>query len=462
MNKSNSSLAFFLGLAGCAAVAPGLLGQTSDALIDKLVEKGILSVREANELREETDKGFAKAYQLKSGMPDWVTALKFNGDFRGRYELNYADDPAYVDRHRYRYRLRFGATATLIEDFEVGLRLASANLVTQGGTARGGSAVSANTDLGLGNSRKFIFVDAAYGKWTPIHNADWTLSGVIGKFDNPFALSSMVFDPDIQLEGAALQAACKLNDLHTLKFNGGFFVLDEFNQAPGNPGTSASHDPYMLGAQLLWESKWTPKIDTTLGISKFTIARPDGLNNTTMPNASVGNTRLTPVAGTTYAFDYEPFIVNASVTYKLESFPGYSGEFPIKVAGEYMHNPDAPSKNIGWWGGVTFGKAGKKGLWEVFYRYQWLGGDAWYEEFPDDDNGAFYQATHPLLVGSGNAAGFFGGTNIKGHLVKASYSVNDFVTASLSFYMNELIVGSGTNFRKGDAGHLMVDLMWKF
>ena len=48
-------------------------------LLDKLVDKGILSVKEANELREEADKDFAKAYSVKSGMPDWVTALKLNG-----------------------------------------------------------------------------------------------------------------------------------------------------------------------------------------------------------------------------------------------------------------------------------------------------------------------------------------------------------------------------------------------
>lgn len=32
--------------------------QSADALIDKLVEKGVLTVKEANELREEADKGF--------------------------------------------------------------------------------------------------------------------------------------------------------------------------------------------------------------------------------------------------------------------------------------------------------------------------------------------------------------------------------------------------------------------
>lgn len=432
-------------------------GQSTDSLINSLVKKGILTEQEAKDLKAEGDKDFTKAYSKKSGLPDWVTSLKFNGDFRGRYEGHYVDNQAYIDRHRYRYRLRFGATATLLDNFEVGLRLASANLITQGGTARGGNPVSANTDLGLGESRKFIFVDAAYGKWTPIRNKEWTLSGTIGKMDNPFALSSMVFDYDLQLEGAALQTAHNFNDQHSLKLNSGVFVLDEFNQAGGNTGVSPSHDPYFVGAQLLWEAKWTPKIETALGVSAFNIGKLDALNDTTEPNINAGNTRF---AGQ-FANHFNPIVGNAAFTYKLDSFPAYQGAFPIKLAGEFIHNPAAPSSNSGWWGGVTFGKANRKRNWELFYRYQRLESDAWYEEFPDDDNGAFYAAAHPLLAGSANGANYYGGTNVKGHLVKASYSLTDFATLSLTYYLNNLITDVPGGSVNG-AGHIMVDLMFKF
>src|SRR5262249_19754705 len=59
-------------------------GQSADALLDKLVEKGILTTKEANDLKREADQNFTKAYQAKSGMSDWVTSLKLSGDFRGR------------------------------------------------------------------------------------------------------------------------------------------------------------------------------------------------------------------------------------------------------------------------------------------------------------------------------------------------------------------------------------------
>src|SRR3989442_10720845 len=107
MKKTKRSRTAALMLAA-NVFALGACAQSADALIDKLVDKGILTVKEANDLREETDKGFTAAYSVKSGMPEWVSALKFNGDFRGRYESFTFDDPNTPDRNRFRYRARFG------------------------------------------------------------------------------------------------------------------------------------------------------------------------------------------------------------------------------------------------------------------------------------------------------------------------------------------------------------------
>src|SRR6266567_2063175 len=87
MTKRNYStkVAAVAGAVALLAAAGHVSAQSADALIDKLVDKGVLTVKEANELREESDKGFTTAFQTKTGMPDWVTALKFNGDVRGRY-----------------------------------------------------------------------------------------------------------------------------------------------------------------------------------------------------------------------------------------------------------------------------------------------------------------------------------------------------------------------------------------
>ena len=127
-----------------------------------------------------------------------------------------------------------------------------------------------------------------------------------------------------------------------------------------------------------------------------------------------------------------------------------------------MYNPGAPNNNEGYWAGIMFGKSGKKGAWDISYRYQYLEADAWYDELVDDDNVAFYAnggTTQPKT-------GWVGGTNIKGHLVKFDYSLTDSLTFSFSAFINQLInpnqnIGA-TGEPNSNALHVMADLMWKF
>ena len=84
--------------------------------------------------------------------------------------------------------------------------------------------------------------------------------------------------------------------------------------------------------------------------------------------------------------------------------------------------------------GITFGKSGKKHAWDISYRYEYLEADATYDQLVDDDNGAYYQNAP-----TGGAVGYFGGTNLKGSLVKANYSITDSLTLSFTCYLNELI-----------------------
>src|SRR5437879_2596452 len=327
------------GALAAVALCAGAAAQSSDALLDKLVQKGILSAQEAKDLREDAKKDFDKSYRRQTNMPDWVTSLRFTGDFRGRFEENNAENDLYIARDRYRYRVRFAAIATLIDRFEIGLRLASGNPQTNpGGTLVGGSPITANQDLNSLESRKFLWIDAAYAKWTAIKNSDWTVTGIIGKMDNPFQLSNMIWDYDINPEGAAFQIAYNLTEQHTLKANGAFIVLDELNQGyntpntlpAGAPGAAPSHDPYVYGAQFLWESKWTPKFETSLGVAAFDIAHKESLSARVQPFYNSGNSRD---ANGFLKYNMNPIIGTASATYKLDSFPGYAGQFPIKVMG---------------------------------------------------------------------------------------------------------------------------------
>ena len=460
MNNTYFLKTVFVTFLACACVVSNLRAQSADALIDKLVEKGILTVREANELREESEKSFNQAYSVKSGMPDWVTALKFNGDFRGRFEQNNSDNDLYHTRNRFRYRIRFGVNASLIDNFDVGFRIASGNPQTiSGGTLVGGSPITANTDMNSLESRKFLWVDAAFARWTPINNPNWLASAVIGKFDNPFLLSNMIYDYDIVPEGGSFQINHNFSDTQVLKGIGAFFVLDEINQGVGSvPSIDPEHDPFLYGGQLMLESKWATNFETALGVAVMDIAYKDSLSSLAQPFYNSGNTRRTNNGALKY--DYNPIIGTAAATFWLEKMPFYDGRFPLKLSGEYMINPAAPANNQAFRAGINIGRAGRRKTWEIYYRYQRLEADSWFDAMVDDDNGAFYAPGNPQLAGTGKASGWFGGTNVKGHLVQFTYSFTDYMNFTFTWYLNDLIIGApGQSDR---AGHFMTDLMWRF
>ncbi len=389
------------------AAAPTANAQSADSLIDKLVDKGILTVEEAQALRDEADKDFTRTLSSKNGMPEWVQALKFNGDFRGRFESIYGDQTGLSDRNRVRYRLRFSVVASLTDSFEVGMRLAS---------GEGNDPISTNQSLTDNGSKKLVNIDQAYARWKALNTEEITGAFTFGKMENPFVYSDMVFDGDYTPEGLAGQLAYRLDDQHTLSFNGGGFSLEEVG---GN-----HFDSWMLGAQARWDALWSPHLQTTAGVGVLAIVDPRSLTDAGVPNINSGNTRT----GGVLDHNMNPVVADAAATYTLESFPMYNAPFPIRLAGEFMQNPAAPSdQNTGWAVGVTFGKAGKKGLWEVGYRYKHLEADAWYEEVVDSDFGAF------------NGGAYRSGTNLKGHIVRASYSPYDFLTLGATWFLTRPI-----------------------
>lgn len=447
----------------------GATAQSSDAIIDKLVDKGILTVEEANELRAETDKNFGAAYQVKSGLPDWVTSLRIGGDFRGRYEMFSSDEPTFVDRHRFRYRVRPGIVATIRDNFEIGFRLTSSE--AQG--SFGGDPISGNSTFQDNGSKKFVYIDLAYGKWTAVNNALWSANFTVGKMENPFAFSDMVFDGDYTPEGFAQQFAFNLSEAHQLKLNLGQFVLDEISVE--------NEDPYLFGAQARLDSTWSPHLATSLGIGALaitgnenlreapagapvatpvldangnqigTVNLPGSAASSQVPNVNSGNTRNSGFL----ANNFNPVIADAAVIYTLESFPMYNAAFPIRFSAEYMNNPAADEHNEGYSFGITFGKSGKKGLWDVGYRWKHLEADAWYEELVDSDFGGLRPATATAR------AAYVAGTNVEGHIFKASYSPFDSITIGVTYILAELIANTPAGFDE-DISRLQLDAVWKF
>jgi len=447
MNKSQIRAALLATAAGVALVSQGH-AQSADALIDKLVDKGILTQKEATELREEADKDFTKALSSKNGMPEWVTSLKFNGDFRGRYEGFWYDEHSAAtptDRSRFRYRARFGFTAIMLEDFEVGLRLGSGE-IDDGVPPGGVDPVSNNQTFQNNGSKKGIFLDLAYGKWSPLNTAEWLGAITIGKMENPFVFpSTIMFDRDYTPEGAAMELTYRFTPDQSLKFTGAGYMLDEL--------ATDSNDPYMAGAQLRWDAAWNTKISSSVGVSAWAIANPEVLTTASVPNVGRGNTRN---AAGVLQYHYNPIQADAALTYTFEKFPLYEAPFPITVFGEYLNNPAVSEDNEGYAFGIVLGKSGKKKLWDLSYQYRVLEADAWWEEVVESDFGANY-----IAAPTGGSSGYRNGTNVRGHVFRAQYSPFDHATLSVTYWLTELINESPTGSESG-TGRLQVDATLKF
>ncbi len=432
-----------LGTAVTAALGITAQAQSSDALIEKLVDKGILTVKEAKDLREEADKDFKTAFSAKTGMPDWVTGYKISGDLRARYDGISSPNTTFTERNRFRYRLRFGITADMLDDLEVGFYLTSSENATGFAT---GDPISGNTSFADNASKKLIYIDKAYAKWSPIHTADWAGAITFGKMDNPFVFpSTMMFDKDYTPEGLAVQLAYNINSQHAIKLNAAGFILDELK--------SSSRDAMMGGLQARWDAKWNSKWSSTVGVAGFLMENAKQLTTAEVPDQNKGNSRD---GSGNLLHDFAPVYVDAGVTYTLESMKYYPGAFPINVSGDFVHNTSANTDNEGYSFGFALGKAGKKGTWELDYRWEELQADAWFEEFVESDFGAIYQSAP-----TGGSKGYGSGTNVKGHWMKLSYSPYDSLTLGVSCFLTELIK---PNPGKSDsaATRIMADAVFKF
>ncbi|NBR85479.1 MAG: hypothetical protein EBT61_08220 [Verrucomicrobia bacterium] len=155
------------------------------------------------------------------------------------------------------------------------------------------------------------------------------------------------------------------------------------------------------------------------------------------------------------------------MTYTMESFPYYPGAFPVKVMGEYINNTAASVNPVGTLGagktrgeaysiGMTLGKSGKKGTWDLTYKFKNLEANYWYEEIVDSDHGAWYTA-----ASTSAGAGYGAGTNIRGHYMRAAYSPTDSLTLACTYYLFDLIDKPiGATFSQ--VGRIQVDAAFKF
>ena len=439
-----STVAFILST--CALHAGE--SETVVRLLDLLKAKGIITEQEASdflneavsegspaESTQETEKASEKKepqastpkkeeVPMNRSFASVKEKLSLGGDLRLRYDSQRRDlgNDLNWDRRRPRFRLRFGLKAQPTETTEVGLRLASGS----------GFQNTTNQSFGEHGRGKQVFIDRVYGSWQP---ARW-LKVIGGKHQNIFFTSGLVWDPDVNLEGASESLTYKGENFQLFS-NLTQFVLGELDLK----GKSNS-DPIMLGYQGGFSV--TPVKGTTIeiGTTFYDYRSLDLFSSSGLGDKStfVGYNQA---HGQQMVFDSSGNLLNrfGSIDVGAELRLSKLLPMPLSFFGHYIQNlradidklqregvtvggsdPSAlavygrDNRDSGYQFGVGFGYRGKRGDLHLQYFYQALEDFAFPAVFVDSD---FHG----------------GGTNNRGHSARVNYFLTDNIFLQGSFFV---------------------------
>ncbi|MEH6634100.1 MAG: putative porin [Halioglobus sp.] len=334
----------------------------------------------------------------------WAENMKWQGDFRYRYEE--IDEDGKDDRDRNRIRARAALIAKTSDTTEVGLGLASG----------GDDPVSTNQTLGGGGSTKDVRLDLGYLKWTGLENTYITA----GKFKNPYYTvqkSSLIWDGDFRPEGLA---ASWQGDT--------FFATAEYSFIESD---SKNEDDGIWGAQVGAQFSLFDNMRLTAAAKYLDIPTKD--REAIYDDSFFGNSSVNNGGVDVYEYDYK--LINASIELALNLF-----DMPVSLYGDYVENDDADDLETGYLAGVKLGKAKSKGSWQLQYQYEDLEADATLGLVTDSD-----------FMG--------GGTDGKGHKLSGKYALAKKWTIGATYFDGSRGVDQG---KDADYQRLMLDTVFKY
>jgi hypothetical protein len=217
---------------------------SAEALINKLVSKGVLTDSEGKELLTEgTQTNQASASKWK--ISDAIKSIGLYGDVRFRYEYRGVDNvpgatPDTFERERFRYAVRLGIRGDLYDDFNYGLRLETSSnprspWATFGGNTTGGSVTPSDKNA------SGIYLGQVFLGW---HPTDW-YEMTVGRMPMPLYTTPMVWDSDINPEGAFEKFKHSIGDVDLFADFGQFDYQD-----PSSANELPSSDTFVLAWQL--------------------------------------------------------------------------------------------------------------------------------------------------------------------------------------------------------------------
>ncbi|MBI2093535.1 MAG: putative porin [Candidatus Omnitrophica bacterium] len=362
-------LFWFMMLSIGAVAQMALAASEVDILLDKLVDKGILSNVEAGLIRREiAETKESRNKQLaKEIVPESARNWKWKGDIRLRDEFRNRTGTG-TDAHRQRIRFRYGLEGKVSDQLKVTARLATGNT---------SDPISTNQSFDTFFTKKTIVLDLANLEYMPEVPGISKVALVGGIMENPlWTVSPMVWDGDLSWDGGAFKVSQGAGPA-TFFANGGLFSLDT------DETESAALWVAQGGASF---QPFSDAEDEFLKNLKLTGALAYHDYRNVANSSKAGTDPITREADNTSATkdfnQLNPSIELASMV------AGY----PLSFFGDWVHNTSTSSEdNDGFAVGLKLGKAKTpwsfKDGWEAGYFFERLEADAAFDEFVDSDFG---------------------------------------------------------------------------
>ena len=469
-----------------------------------------------NQIRDEVEVDLEKQAQegklqtQQDNVPDWVKRLHLSGDVRVRFEgdmypsgnaggenytnfnsintgapFNFGQNnpnfpPSYnvnQDRDRMRLRARIGMAYDLGQNFTVGMRA---------GTGSDDNPVSENQTLGGGNSAQGgyfgkyqLWLDRAFIRYELGGDSGKDISFTVGRFDNPFMHTSMIWSDDLAMDGAVVQGKYAVGGGVTPFLTAGAFPVfnTDLNFATNQPDKFDSEDKWLYAAQGGVDWKISKDVSAKVAVAYYYFDNIEGkVSDPFIPQsasdigdtddsrpsfAQNGNTYIalrdiTPDSsngfGTTNQYQYfglaTPFH-DLALTGQVD----YSGFDPFHVwlVGEFVKNlafdrnailnngpsnalgpqnnivgDDYEGGDLGWIVRLNAGKVDLQSLWDwnVQLSYRYVESDATVDAFTDSDFG-----------------GSLAGTNLKGFIVGGNLALSPRVWLGLRYMSADSVAG---------------------
>jgi Putative porin len=331
-------------------------------------------------------------------------SLRFSGDIRFRYESfrnqgfdALAESP---DRNRLRVRARLALDGTINKNFDWGLKLATGIFT---------DPISSNQTLTDFFERKPFALERAFIRYDS-KSDKVGVQLVAGKFEPTFRRTQMVWDDDVNVEGASEAIYFKTRSpLRQVKFVA--FELP-FNEV------SAGKDGVLYGGQVQTDWQLSPKVSATANVAYYDWNHPDqvllglgalatqvnggifnGAGSTGNQNGALGTTNRIrrnaagqPI-GFLAGFNLVDFLGN--LTWQA------SGRVPVSFVFDYVHNATGRVRDEkdGYWAGVQVGQSREKGDWLFGYTFTRIEQDAVLVPFNFSDILASNSRAHIPTVG---------------------------------------------------------------